>query len=150
MASHQSHSDGSSSRTRSLSFAQAPLVKCFHEEEAPLRVVRFNGPTVGKRFYGCAHWPRTCGFFKWAEEVDEIVELQQKMFEKDVTIAELQMENDMLKRTNERLEDDVAELAIENTETKEIIGSARADRKWVAFLVFSWVFFSFILLLNKQ
>ncbi|KAL2938710.1 Endonuclease 8-like 3, partial [Bienertia sinuspersici] len=91
----------------------SPLVKCFHEEEAPLRVVRFNGPTVGKRFYGCAHWPRTCGFFKWAEEVDEIVELQQKMFEKDVTIAELQMENDMLKRTNERLEDDVADLAIE-------------------------------------
>ncbi|KAL2940303.1 Endonuclease 8-like 3 [Bienertia sinuspersici] len=74
-----------------------PLVKCFHEEEAPLRVVRFNGPTIGKHFYGCAHWPRTCGFFKWAEEVDDIVELQQKMFEKDVTIVELQMENDMLK-----------------------------------------------------
>ncbi|KAL2905380.1 Translation initiation factor IF-2 [Bienertia sinuspersici] len=140
MASHQSHSDGSSSCSRSLSFAQAPLVKCFHEEEAPLRVVRFNGPTVGKRFYGCAHWP----------EVDEIVELQQKMFEKVVNIAMLQMENDMLERTNERLEKDVAELAIENTETKEIIGSARADRKWVAFLVFSWVFFSFILLLNKK
>ncbi|KAL2934257.1 DNA-(apurinic or apyrimidinic site) lyase 2, partial [Bienertia sinuspersici] len=116
---------GSSSRTRSFSFAQAPLVKCFHKEEAPLRVVRFNGPTVGKRFYGCAHWP--------AEEVDEIIELQQKMFEKDVTIAELQMENDMLERTNERLKDDVAELAIENIETKEIIGSVRADRKWVAF-----------------
>ncbi|KAL2937905.1 Serine/threonine-protein kinase MRCK gamma, partial [Bienertia sinuspersici] len=127
----------------SLSFAQAPLVKCFHEEEAPLRVVRFNGSSVGKRFYGYAHW-------HWAEKVDEIFELQQKIFEKDVTIAELQMENDMLKRTNERLEDDVAELAIENTETKEIIGAPRADRKWVAFLVFSWVFFSFILLLNKQ
>ncbi|KAL2922888.1 Peptidoglycan D D-transpeptidase MrdA, partial [Bienertia sinuspersici] len=127
MASHQSHSDGSSSCSRSLSFSQTPLVKCLHEEEAQLRVMRFKGPTVEKRFYGCAHWP-------WAEEVDEIVELQQKMFEKDVTITELHMENDMLKRTNERLEEDVDELAIENIETKEIIGSARADRKWVAFL----------------
>ncbi|KAL2930682.1 Endonuclease 8-like 3, partial [Bienertia sinuspersici] len=121
MASHQSHSDGSSSRTRSLSFAQAPLVKCFHEEEAPLRVVRFNGPIVGKRFYGCAHWPRTCGFFKWAEEVDEIVELQQKMFEKDVTIAKLQMENDMLKRTNERLENDVTELALRTLKRRRLL-----------------------------
>ncbi|KAL2898932.1 DNA topoisomerase 3-alpha, partial [Bienertia sinuspersici] len=100
-------------------------VLCYHDEVAPLRVVRFNGPTAGKRFYGCSYWPKTCGFFKWADEVNEIRDLQYKCFEKDTEIADLEMNNNMLE---EKQEDQIQQLAIENTEMREGLLSAKSDR----------------------
>ncbi|KAL2934426.1 Protein ZGRF1 [Bienertia sinuspersici] len=37
-------------------------VLCYHNKIAPLRMVKYDGPTKGKRFYGCSYWPRTCRF----------------------------------------------------------------------------------------
>ncbi|KAL2893193.1 DNA topoisomerase 3-alpha [Bienertia sinuspersici] len=135
----------SASRSRSRgSTGSIELVKCYHNEVAPLRTVRFNGPTQGKR---------TCGFFNWADEVDTMNELQFMVFERDTIISELEYEKELLeadvknlRKKGEELQDQVNELAMENTMKWEIAKSARADRKFVMLLCLSWVFFSFMLL----
>ncbi|KAL2930893.1 DNA topoisomerase 3-alpha [Bienertia sinuspersici] len=143
----------SSSESRSRSNGK-PHVLCFHQDLAPLRTVKVQGLTRGKRFYGCSHWPNSCGFFKWADEEDRVQELQFLLFERDTRIAELEilieeLENEVknLKQANWKLEDDVAEMAIENTEQLAIISSATADKKLYNLLVASWVLFAIVLLL---
>ncbi|KAL2902054.1 DNA topoisomerase 3-alpha [Bienertia sinuspersici] len=133
----------SRSRSRGSTGAIEP-VKCYHNEVALLRTVRFNGPTQGKR---------TCGSFKWVDEVDIVNELQFMVFERDTIISELEYEKDLLeadvkklRKKGEELQDQVNELAMENTMKWEIAESARADRKFVMLLCLSWVFFSFMLL----
>ncbi|KAL2941562.1 DNA topoisomerase 3-alpha, partial [Bienertia sinuspersici] len=142
----------SSSESRSRSNGK-PHVLYFHQDLAPLRTVKVQGPTRGKRFYGCAHWPNSCGFFKWADEEDRVQELQFLLFERDTRIAELEilieeLENEVknLKQANWKLEDDVAEMAIENAEQLAMISSATADRKLYNLLVASWVLFAIVLL----
>ncbi|KAL2901897.1 Protein ZGRF1 [Bienertia sinuspersici] len=57
MASHQSIGSGSSSKSgKSSSMGQQVL--CYHNQIAPLRTVKYDGPTKGKRFYGCSYWPK--------------------------------------------------------------------------------------------
>ncbi|KAL2904110.1 DNA topoisomerase 3-alpha, partial [Bienertia sinuspersici] len=118
-----SSSSFSGSRSRSIP-SSPPLVKCFNDEIAPLRIVKFHGPTRGKRFYDCPYWPRTCGYFKWVDEVDE----------KDTAISELQYEKECLeesvkklKENNSKLEDDVNELAY--AVKFESMESVKADKK---------------------
>ncbi|KAL2922520.1 DNA topoisomerase 3-alpha [Bienertia sinuspersici] len=147
----------SSSESRSRSNGK-PHVLCFHQDLAPLRTVKVQGPTRGKRFYGCAHWPisliyNSCGFFKWADEEDRVQELQFLLFERDTRIAELEilieeLENEVknLKQANWKLEDDVAEMGIENAEQLAMISSATADKKLYNLLVASWVLFAIVLL----
>uniref|UniRef100_A0A803N433 Zinc finger GRF-type domain-containing protein n=1 Tax=Chenopodium quinoa TaxID=63459 RepID=A0A803N433_CHEQI len=55
MASHASGSSTSRSRSRLSPFPHQ--VVCYHNEVAPLRMVKYDGPTKGKRFYGCSYWP---------------------------------------------------------------------------------------------
>ncbi|KAL2926819.1 Microtubule-associated protein ssm4, partial [Bienertia sinuspersici] len=105
-----------------------PPVKCFHDEVAPLRTVKFHGLTRGKRFYGCPYWP--------LNEVDEVKELQFMLFEKDTAISELQYEKECLEESvkklkgkNSKLEDDVNELALENAVKFESMESMKADMK---------------------
>ncbi|KAL2892796.1 rRNA biogenesis protein RRP36 [Bienertia sinuspersici] len=74
MFSHQSQSSGYASSESRLA---APQLYCCHNEIVPLR--------------------RTCGFFKWADESNEIRDLQLVIMEKNVTIAELENETDTLK-----------------------------------------------------
>ncbi|KAL2927338.1 Signal-induced proliferation-associated 1-like protein 2 [Bienertia sinuspersici] len=119
-----------------------PVVKCYHDEVAPLRNVRHEGPTQGKRFFGCSHWP-------WADLTGNINELQLLLFEKDVEISSLEYEKEelernvkMLKEREAQLEEEVAELAIENIETLIAIKSAKMDKKFMVALVLSWVFFA--------
>ncbi|KAL2902052.1 DNA topoisomerase 3-alpha [Bienertia sinuspersici] len=102
----------SRSRSRGSTGAIEP-VKCYHNEVALLRTVRFNGPTQGKR---------TCGFFKWVDEVDTVNELQFMVFERDTIISELEYEKELLeadvkklRKKGEELQDQVNELAMENT-----------------------------------
>ncbi|KAL2936603.1 DNA topoisomerase 3-alpha [Bienertia sinuspersici] len=113
MASSQS-AGGSSSMSRSRSGSQLPQLRCYHDEVALVRVVKHHGPTLGKRFYGFGRWPRTCGFFKWVDEPDEVTELQFRLFEKDTEITQLEMEKQMLdekvrrlKQTNLNIQDQV-------------------------------------------
>ncbi|KAL2900119.1 DNA topoisomerase 3-alpha [Bienertia sinuspersici] len=146
----------SSSESRSRGNGK-PHVLCFHQDLAPLRRVKVQGPTRGKCFYGCSHWHNSCGFFKWADEEDRVQELQFLLFERDTRIAELEilikeLENEVknLKETNWKLEDDVAEMAIENTEQLAIISSATVDKKLYNLLVASWVLFAIVLLLLER
>ncbi|KAL2900913.1 V-type ATP synthase subunit I [Bienertia sinuspersici] len=124
------------SASRSRSMGSMPMVKCYHDEVAPLRT-------------------RSCGFFKWADLTDNINELQLLLFEKDVEISSLEYEKEelernvkMLKEREAQLEEEVAELAIENTETLIAIKSAKMDKKFMVALVLSWVFFAIANLMN--
>ncbi|KAL2942401.1 DNA topoisomerase 3-alpha, partial [Bienertia sinuspersici] len=81
----------SGSGSSSLCRGSYPQLYYFYNKVALLRVVRHVGPHQGKRFYGCSYFPRTCGFFKWEDEIDDIREMQQLMFEKDVKIAEWEL-----------------------------------------------------------
>ncbi|KAL2930924.1 Endonuclease 8-like 3 [Bienertia sinuspersici] len=69
-----------------------PIVKCYHNEVAPLRTVRHERQTQGKRSFGCSDFldavdfsiwveGRSCGFFKWADMTDNINELELLLFE---------------------------------------------------------------------
>ncbi|KAL2939753.1 DNA topoisomerase 3-alpha [Bienertia sinuspersici] len=143
----------SSSESRSRSNGKSHVL-CFHHDLAPLQTVKVQGPTRGKRFYRCSHWPNSCGFFKWADEEDRVQELQFLLFERDTRIAELEilieeLENEVknLKQANWKLEDDVAEMATENTKQLAIINSATADKKLYNLLVASWVLFAIVLFL---
>ncbi|KAL2901914.1 Protein ZGRF1 [Bienertia sinuspersici] len=87
MASHQSIGSGSSSKSgKSSSMGQQVL--CYHNQIAPLRTVKYDGPTKGKRFYGCSYWP--------VNEIDEVGDLQMLLQQKDSKIAELEQEMEEL------------------------------------------------------
>ncbi|KAL2926428.1 Murein hydrolase activator EnvC [Bienertia sinuspersici] len=95
-----SSSSFSGSRSRSIPSSRPP-VKCFHDETTPLRTVKFHGPTRGNASM------RTCGYFKWADEVDEVKELQFMVFEKDSAISELQYEKECLEESVKKLEEKI-------------------------------------------
>ncbi|KAL2937110.1 DNA topoisomerase 3-alpha [Bienertia sinuspersici] len=142
MASSQNSSGSESSQPRH----SRQQIYCFHNELAPLRVVKHHGPTFGKRFYGCRHWPSTCGFFKWAEETDDFHQLQMALINKNIEIVKLEAENKSLKEQLARTQDLVDELSIECTE-RQVMMEAVTQKKIVVYaLVFSWVFFSVYLL----
>ncbi|KAL2937742.1 Protein PAM1, partial [Bienertia sinuspersici] len=89
----------------------------------------------------------TCGFFKWTHEVQNVDDLQYMVLEKDTALIELEHEKKTLKKEveelkaeNAKLEDMVAELSIENTETRLFMEATMADKKLVVALI-SWVFF---------
>uniref|UniRef100_A0A803N9T0 GRF-type domain-containing protein n=1 Tax=Chenopodium quinoa TaxID=63459 RepID=A0A803N9T0_CHEQI len=85
---------GSGSRFRSRGNSSPMQVYCNHDKVAPLRTVRHDGPTKGKRFYGCSYWPeqRTCSFFKWYDVVDDVKVLQHRVLDKESRISELEDE----------------------------------------------------------
>ncbi|KAL2903850.1 Kinesin-like protein 1 [Bienertia sinuspersici] len=131
MASQNSGDFLSASGARSRSRSSVPPVKCYHDDVAPIGT-------------------RTCGFFKWADEVDNVLDLQMLAIEKDTKISELEYERDVLKgkvkklkQTTTELEDQVAELAIENTEKFHAMETVKADKKLCIMLFMSWVFFCF-------
>ncbi|KAL2895016.1 DNA topoisomerase 3-alpha [Bienertia sinuspersici] len=55
MASHQSIGSGSSSKSEKSS-SMGQKVLCYHKQIALLRTVKYDGPTKGKRFYGCSYY----------------------------------------------------------------------------------------------
>ncbi|KAL2903911.1 DNA topoisomerase 3-alpha, partial [Bienertia sinuspersici] len=141
MVSHQSQFSWSASSESRLT---APQLYCYHNEIAPLRVVKHHGPNMGKRFYGCVHW-LTCGFFKWADESNEIRDLQLVIMEKNVTIAELEYETDILKAKVTSLkkklakrQDMVDELSIEYNERMLQMDAVFANKRMTYALIMSW------------
>ncbi|KAL2942047.1 DNA topoisomerase 3-alpha [Bienertia sinuspersici] len=143
MSNQSQHSSGSGGSGSSRSKNERQVL-CYHDEVALMRVVRFNGSTAGKQFYGRSYWLKTCSFFKWADEVNEIRDLQYKCFEKDSEITDLEMNNNMLeekvKRQKEiisKQEDQIQELAIVNTEMREGLFSAKSDMTLTLALVVS-------------
>ncbi|KAL2931416.1 Protein ZGRF1 [Bienertia sinuspersici] len=143
MASSNSTESGTHSHGR----CAGPRMYCYHNEVAPLRVVKHNGPNQGKQFYGCPHWP-------WTHEVQNVDDLQYMVLEKDTALIELEHEKKTLKKEveelkaeNEKLEDMVAELSIENTETRLFMEATMADKKLAVPLIISWGFFAFVFFL---
>ncbi|KAL2938784.1 Protein ZGRF1 [Bienertia sinuspersici] len=116
-------SNSTESRTHSHGRCAGPRMYCYHNKVAPLRVVKHNGPNQGKQFYGCPHWP-------WTHEVQNVDDLQH--------MKTLKKEVEELKAENEKLEDMVAELSIENTETRRFMEATMADKKLVVALIISW------------
>ncbi|KAL2901108.1 C-Jun-amino-terminal kinase-interacting protein 3 [Bienertia sinuspersici] len=119
------------------------MVTCYIRSE--IEVKEFSAPCE-----------RTCGFLKWADEVDNVLDLQMLAIEKDTKISELEYEGDVLKgkvkklkQTTTELEDRVAELAIENTEKFHAMESMKADKKLCIMLFVSWVFFFAVVFLFK-
>ncbi|KAL2922753.1 DNA topoisomerase 3-alpha, partial [Bienertia sinuspersici] len=120
MASQNSGGSLYLSGVRSRSRSSVPPMKCYHDDIATIRTVRMNCPTQGKRFYGCSH-------YLWADEVNNIMELQMLAIEKDTKISELECERD------------VAELAIENTQKGHAMESVKANKKLCIMLFMSWI-----------
>uniref|UniRef100_A0A803MXS1 GRF-type domain-containing protein n=1 Tax=Chenopodium quinoa TaxID=63459 RepID=A0A803MXS1_CHEQI len=163
MASQLSAGFGSS-RSRSKGISSPAKLVCYHNEFAPLRTVRYDGPTKGKRFYGCSYWceQKTCGFFKWADEVDDVRDLQQIVIEKEETISELEHQVDMLKQEQELMRDkvkklkakkeklfeEVEEMGIATTETMFELKENNSEKRLMLTLVFSWAFFTLVLMLK--
>ncbi|KAL2943422.1 Nuclear factor interleukin-3-regulated protein [Bienertia sinuspersici] len=106
---------------------------------------------MGKSFYGCAHWPRTRGFFKWADESNEIRDLQLLIMENNVTIVELEHETDILKaevislkKKFAKKQDMVDELSIECNERMLQMDTVFAKKRMTYALIKSWVFFALV------
>uniref|UniRef100_A0A803MZS2 GRF-type domain-containing protein n=1 Tax=Chenopodium quinoa TaxID=63459 RepID=A0A803MZS2_CHEQI len=106
---------GSSSQSKNSGSPHLPLY-CYHDEVAPLRIVKVDDPTKGKRFT-VVLFGRTCGFIKWMDEVDDIRVLQSHIMDKNSTINELEDKLDLvkekvrkLKAKQEELVDEVAEV----------------------------------------
>ncbi|KAL2923617.1 Endonuclease 8-like 3, partial [Bienertia sinuspersici] len=116
MASSNSNESGSYSHGR----CARPRMYCYHNEVAPLRVVKHNGPNHGKQFYDCPHWPDTA-----------LIELEHEK-------KTLKKEVEELKAENAKLDDMVAELSIENTETRLFMEEPMVDKKLVVALIVSW------------
>ncbi|KAL2899744.1 Endonuclease 8-like 3, partial [Bienertia sinuspersici] len=123
--SQNSSASGSSSQSR----LSGPVLKCYHNEVAPLRIVRHNGPRMGIKFYACAYSPKaTCSVFSWVDDANLIQDMQFQILDKDTTIADLESEVKMLKEENENLEELLAEVGIECNE-KRLMMECEADDK---------------------
>ncbi|KAL2933524.1 Protein MLP1-like protein [Bienertia sinuspersici] len=86
----------------------------------------------------------TCGYFKWADEVNEICDMQMRILEKDTEIAELEMEKGImedkikrLKETKLKLDDLVEELSIKYSEIREGLYAAKVDKRLILGLALS-------------
>ncbi|KAL2933433.1 DNA topoisomerase 3-alpha, partial [Bienertia sinuspersici] len=135
MVSQNSSASGSSSQSR----LSGSVLKCYHNEVAPLRVVRHNGPRLGMKFYACAYWPKeTCGFFSWVDDVNLIQDMQFQILDEDITIADLENEVKMLKEENENLEDQLAEVGIECNERRLMMEREADDKRKTYALLLSW------------
>ncbi|XP_021767562.1 uncharacterized protein LOC110731963 [Chenopodium quinoa] len=149
---HQFATSGSSSSSRGGSIGR---IKCNCGRDAVVRLVK-TGPNVGLKFHGCPLWPDTdCGFFKWIGGVrDEVDDLWFQLFEKETTIAELEIHKKMLedkvKRVQlkkENLEEDLQELKGETSQLRiELMKSARNERNFSLALILSWVLFGIVIM----
>uniref|UniRef100_A0A803N2Y7 GRF-type domain-containing protein n=1 Tax=Chenopodium quinoa TaxID=63459 RepID=A0A803N2Y7_CHEQI len=130
---HQQRS-GSSSSTNSGFVAS---IRCNCGREAVVRTVK-KGPNLGKKFHSCPLWPDTdCKLFKWAEGGDAIAdELRFQLFEKDTTIAELELEKSLIEEkvnklevTKSKLQEETKKLTAEVTQLRiELMKSARMEK----------------------
>ncbi|KAL2901195.1 Protein ZGRF1, partial [Bienertia sinuspersici] len=127
MVSQNSSASGSSSQSR----LSSPVLKCYHNEVAPLRVVRHNGPRLGMKFYACAIGP-------WVDDVNLIQDMQFQILDKDTTIADLENVVKMLKEDNENLEEQLAEVGIECNERRLMMECEADDKRKTYALLLSW------------
>ncbi|XP_021736308.1 uncharacterized protein LOC110702869 [Chenopodium quinoa] len=98
---------------------------------------------------------RTCGFFKWVDEVDDIRDLKSRIVDKNLIIMELEDKLELvkekvkkLKAKQEKLVDDVAEVGIVATETLFEMKENNTDKKLNVALILSWAFFDVVFMMK--
>ncbi|XP_057251340.1 uncharacterized protein LOC130591687 [Beta vulgaris subsp. vulgaris] len=111
-------------------------VKCKCGNNAVVRTVK-NGPNVGSRFYGCPLWPDTkCEMFKIIDDSTAHEDLQFQIFEKDTSIAELEVvqtfkDNKIMKLQTKKhsLELEISALKKENAQLRcNLVQSATNEK----------------------
>ncbi|KAL2937697.1 hypothetical protein RDABS01_021146, partial [Bienertia sinuspersici] len=113
-----------------------------HNEGAPLRMIRYEGTTEGKR---------ARRFFKWVDKFDNVCELQQVVLERDTQIIELEIEKDALKEKIRRLKakketlfNEVEEMRMAITETMfELKENIKEKRMMLTMIFLLGIFYSY-------
>uniref|UniRef100_A0A803N2H7 Uncharacterized protein n=1 Tax=Chenopodium quinoa TaxID=63459 RepID=A0A803N2H7_CHEQI len=92
---------------------------------------------------------------QWADEVDDVHDLQHLVMEKETRICELEYELDMmkdkvkrLKANKEKLVEEVEEMGIATTETMFELKKNNNDKRLMLTLVFSWAFYTLVLFMK--
>uniref|UniRef100_A0A803MDH9 Uncharacterized protein n=1 Tax=Chenopodium quinoa TaxID=63459 RepID=A0A803MDH9_CHEQI len=119
------HSNGSSSKSKKSDSPHPPLCY-YHDVVAPLRTVQ-----------------RTCGFFKWVDEVNDIGHLQAQILDKNLIIIELEDKVEQLKEKmrklkdkKEKLAEEVGMMGIATTESLLEMKENISDKKLMLTLIF--------------
>ncbi|CAH9112451.1 unnamed protein product [Cuscuta europaea] len=141
-----SFSWGRSDETKSHNFVQ-----CYHNIYSKPRIVK-SGANIGRRFYGCALWPKVdCSFFQWVEEYHCMQEDDWKISEKESVI-------DRLIEEKKKLEEKIAKLKkkklkmtakIEELQTS-VCKQGKGEKCAYICLIMSWVLFVVVVYGNSK
>ncbi|XP_057250270.1 uncharacterized protein LOC130591265 [Beta vulgaris subsp. vulgaris] len=79
---------------------------CYHNTPPKLRTTKTRGLNYGRKFYGCALWPKSdCGFFLWVDE-NQIGDVEDHSREKEMLIDELLNEKGFRRKSAEAEEEE--------------------------------------------
>ncbi|XP_021722608.1 uncharacterized protein LOC110690091 [Chenopodium quinoa] len=118
-----------------------------------LRTVK-KGVNMRRKLYGCPFWPDIqCAMFRWISDINDGEDVQYQILERDTTIAELEHEKKMLEVKikklqvkKENLEEDLQEFKTELGQIRiELLRCSRNEKSFSMALLFSWIFFVFLL-----
>uniref|UniRef100_A0A803MES4 GRF-type domain-containing protein n=1 Tax=Chenopodium quinoa TaxID=63459 RepID=A0A803MES4_CHEQI len=133
-------------------------VKCRCGAFAVVRMAK-SGDNAGMNFFGCPNWPvGDCGFFQWVNVSNGVdAELRFKLFEKDTTLAEKEMEVDFMKEKLKIVEKKLDMKTEELNDTKmelshtriELMKATRNEKNFSLALFVSWIFFAMFLVYLK-
>uniref|UniRef100_A0A803N1P5 GRF-type domain-containing protein n=1 Tax=Chenopodium quinoa TaxID=63459 RepID=A0A803N1P5_CHEQI len=147
-------SSGSYSNTRGGTY---PRTRCSCGMVAVVRTVK-RGHNNGAKFYGCPKWPETnCNFMKWVDCNPVEEDLCFQIFEKDTTIAEMELHmssfEDRVKKLEVKklkLEDLVKELKKELCQLRmQLVKASRTETQLLMALFFSWLLFGIVVVYLK-
>uniref|UniRef100_A0A803M6D9 GRF-type domain-containing protein n=1 Tax=Chenopodium quinoa TaxID=63459 RepID=A0A803M6D9_CHEQI len=156
MASGRIQGGGSSASSSSSSGGIYSTTKCNCGLDAVVRTVK-KGLNVDSKFFSCPKWPDTeCNFLKWVD-CNNGDDLRFQIFERETTIAELEMQKSMLEDKVKRLQgmkghfvDEVQEMKAEISQLRiELMRSSRNESNLTMALIFSWVFFGIVVFMMK-
>ncbi|CAH9101620.1 unnamed protein product [Cuscuta epithymum] len=137
----------SSSSARREETQMNSAVECHHKVCPIARTVK-SGPNRGRRFYGCAFWPKSdCSFFQWIEEypppmasvVDKLSEKEIVMNQLEQEIKALQDQIAKLKKKKEKMRATIQELQT------LVCKHAKGEKYAFIGVLVSWIVFAIVL-----
>uniref|UniRef100_A0A803M6Z0 GRF-type domain-containing protein n=1 Tax=Chenopodium quinoa TaxID=63459 RepID=A0A803M6Z0_CHEQI len=156
MATGRNQFDGSPASSSSSRGGFYATTRCNFGLDEVVRTVK-KGPNIGSKFFGCPKWPDTeCNFMKWVDCTNGD-DLRFQIFERETTIAELEMQKSMLEDKVKRLqgkkgnfEEEVQEMKAEVSQLRiELMRSSRNEYNLTMALFCSWLFFGIVVLMFK-
>uniref|UniRef100_A0A803MYZ1 GRF-type domain-containing protein n=1 Tax=Chenopodium quinoa TaxID=63459 RepID=A0A803MYZ1_CHEQI len=118
-----------------------------------------SGDNAGMKFFGCPNWPvGDCGFFQLVNVSNGgDAELRFKLFEKDTSIAEKEIEFEFMKEKLKVVEKKLDMKTEELNDTKmelshtiiELMKATRNEKNFSLALFVSWIFFAMFLVYLK-